>query len=43
MSGGSDIGLVGWLVKSEKDLTSKVKPVGVWAAQASALSGFGIP
>ena len=37
------MGLVGWLVKSEKDLTSKVKSGGVWAAQASAFSGLGIP
>ena len=43
MSGGSDTGLVGWLVKREKDLTSNVKPSGVCAAHASTLSGFGMP
>ena len=43
MSGGSAIGLVGWLVNSEKDLTSKVKSLGVRATQSSEFSGLGIP
>ena len=43
MSGGSESGRVGWLVNSENAFTSKVKPAGVWAAQLSTVSGFGIP
>jgi len=43
MSGGIDSGLVGWLVNSENDFTSKVKACGVWATHVSTLSGFGMP